>query len=102
MGAAVSVTVANVTNREIQQKALDTFSSRSALFLRYVEDGYWVVKTSKIDPFQKHLNSIEPAIQFTLELQSGGCLPFLDVRTVRRSNRLPYEVYKKQHTPADT
>lgn len=67
MGAAVSVTIANVMMEAIEQKALNTFYPRPALFLRYVDDccGWLYVDDSKIDRLHKHPNSIEPSIQFT-------------------------------------
>uniref|UniRef100_A0A147BN03 Putative tick transposon n=1 Tax=Ixodes ricinus TaxID=34613 RepID=A0A147BN03_IXORI len=99
MGAAVSVTVANLAMEAIERKALDTFSPGPVCFLRYVDDCFCVVKTSEIDRLHTHLNSIEPVIQFTIEHESDGCFPFLDVCAVRKSGRLDFHVYRKSiHT----
>ncbi|CAN8028437.1 unnamed protein product, partial [Ixodes persulcatus] len=95
MGAAVSVTVANLVMEAIERKALDTFSPGPVCFLRYVDDCFCVVKTSEIDRLHTRLNSIEPAIQFTIEHESDGCLPFLDVCAERKSGRLNFHVYRK-------
>ncbi len=35
--------------------------------------------TDSVENFHRHLNSIEPSIQFTLEAESEGQLAFLDV-----------------------
>ncbi|CAN8019579.1 unnamed protein product, partial [Ixodes persulcatus] len=48
-----------------------------------------------MDRLHTHLNSIEPAIQFTIEHESDGCLPFLDVCAERKSGRLNFHVYRK-------
>ena len=54
-----------------------------------------------MDEFHQHLNSINPHIQFTLELEDteGQGLPFLDTITTRRGTRLEVNVYRKStHT----
>ena len=53
-----------------------------------------------IDSFHQQLNSIKPSIQFTVEIEYNGCLPFLDILITRDSNgSLSTAVYRKQtHT----
>ena len=49
-----------------------------------------------VDPFHEHLNSIDPHIQFTVERESKGQLPFLDVLLTREENgTISTEVYRK-------
>ena len=42
-----------------------------------------------------HLNAIEPNIQFTVERESNGCIPFLDVSVKKSGNLLTFQVYRK-------
>ena len=50
--------------------------------------------------FHRHLNSIEPSIQFTIEREHDRRLPFLDTEVIHHSDgTLSTKVYwKKMHT----
>ncbi len=37
------------------------------------------LSSNLVDSFHDHLNSIDPCIQFTIERESDGQLPFLDI-----------------------
>ena len=65
-----------------------------------MDDTCCILRTNDVDELLSHLNSIRPTIKFTMELEEGGSLPFLDTRVTRVANgKLDITVYRKQtHT----
>ena len=96
MGSPVSVTVANLIMEDVEQRALSSYPSPPPFWKRYVDD----TLTDQVQCFHKHLNSIESTIQFTIELESAGTLPFLDTRITHHSDgSLSTTVFQKStHT----
>ena len=93
MGASLSVTAANLTMESVERRAIATFMPQPRIFLRYVDDCFSVIKRDALDAFSSHLNSIEPAINITVELEKDRRLPFLDVLVQRQTTILRFNVY---------
>ena len=85
MGSPVSVVVVNLVVEDVEQQALSTFHSPPRLWRRYVDDTCTALPLDLVDSFHKHLNSIDPSIQFTME-ESNGQLPFLDILLSREED----------------
>ena len=47
---------------------------------RYVDDTLTALRQDKVQRFNEHLNTIETTLQFTVEMEIEGTLPFLDTR----------------------
>ena len=71
MGSCISPVVANIFMEHIERQALSTFREPPRIWLRYVDDVFCVIKSSVIDDFHHHINSISPNVKFTLELELG-------------------------------
>ncbi|XP_077546863.1 uncharacterized protein LOC144159322 [Haemaphysalis longicornis] len=95
MVASVSVTAANLTTEALEQRALASFAPSSKVLLRYIDDCFCITRKDEVSKFLDHLNSLERAIQFTLEEEVDGKLPFLDVLVSRQVQRLSFSVYRK-------
>lgn len=79
MGASVSVTIANLTMEDSEQRALQSFFSSPRGFLHYEDDCFCILKEpSQLYSFLAHLNSIKPAFQFAVKCDNNNTLPFLD------------------------
>ncbi|XP_077564627.1 uncharacterized protein LOC144180094 [Haemaphysalis longicornis] len=95
MGAAISVTAANLVMEKIKRTALENFPEKPKVFLRYVDDCFCVIKENTAENFLSQLNLIDPAIQFTTEKETNGTLPFLDALVKRQPEGLNFTVYRK-------
>ena len=79
MGSPVSITVANLVMEGEEDRALTTSNIDIRFWKRYVDDTCVALPAKKCETFLGHLNLVEPSIQFTLEQQSDGKLPFLGI-----------------------
>ena len=77
---------------EIEESALASFDTPPRFWKRYVNDTCTALPADSASSFHDHLNSVNEHIQFTVEKEKDGVLPFLD-GTIETS------VYRKQmHT----
>ena len=65
---------------------------------RYVDDSHVCVKREHVDEFHAHLNSINPHIKFTIDIESEGskiCLSRHQNRTRQEDGSITVSVYRK-------
>ena len=100
MGSPVSDVVANLVMEDVEERALSTFDIKLPFWKRYVDDTCTAVLMDRVDDLLQHLNGIEKSIQFTVEVEDNGKLPFLDVLLTHGHNgHIETSVYrKKTHT----
>ena len=78
MGSPVSPIVANLYMEYLEQKALST-APHTRFWCRYVDDTFVIHKEANKQGFLQHINSVDPAIRFTVEdNKEDGSIPFLD------------------------
>ena len=66
------------------------------IWKRYVDDTFTVLGKDYVDGFLQHLNSQQPTIRFTMEIEKDNTIPFLDTSVSRDSNGLlTTTVYRK-------
>ena len=67
-----------------------------------MDNTFCFLKKSTVEETLKHLNTINPSIQFTVEQEINNQLPFLDVLLMKDDNKkIKTTVYRKKiHTVA--
>lgn len=98
IGNAASCLVSNLVMDHLERK-VKFKRSFPKFYCRYVDDSLGIMKRNLVHEFLKELNSIYPSINFTLELEADGKLPFLDLLLIRRGKKIEMEIYRK---PTDT
>ena len=96
MGSPVSVTIANLVMEDVEERALAATDVLLKFWKRYVDDTCAALPAARLHEFLDHLNGVEPSIQFTVEVESEGKLPFLDVLLQRDPDgSISTTVYRK-------
>ena len=97
MGSPISPIVANLFMEGLEVQTINTSTTPPALWKRYVDDTFTIMKKDNRNSFLQHLNSIHPNIKFTCEeTRSDGSMPFLDVLiTPEEDGSLKTSVYRK-------
>ena len=97
MGSPVSPIVANLFMEWFETHAINTFPYELTFWRRYVDDTIVALCDSLVDELTTHINSIEPAIQFTREEETEQqSLAMLDTVTTRGDQgKLSFTVYRK-------
>ena len=95
MGSPVSPIVANLY-MDYLEKALST-APNPKLWCRFVDDTFVIHKEVNKQGFPQHINSVDPAIKFTVEdNKEDGSIPFLDTTVKPEADgTLSLTVYRK-------
>ena len=104
MGSPVSPIVVNLYMEYLEQKALSTAPHPPKFWCRYVDDTFVIHKEANKQGFLQHINSVDPAIRFTVEdNKEDGSIPFLDtIVKPEVDGSLSIAVYRKpMHTDQD-
>lgn len=95
MGNSLSPFLCNLfINRLEEELAKDELFPST--WIRYVDDVLSVVKKDRTNDTLALINSACPQIQFTVECEQDGCLPFLDLLILHNKNGdISFDIYRK-------
>lgn len=95
MGGSISAVLAYLVMEQFEFDALGTIPSLIMLYKRYVDDNLLIVKRGEEDSILQFFNSLNPSIQFTMEVEKNGVLNFLDMSLIRVGNKIKCKWYQK-------
>ena len=95
MGSPISATIADIVMEHVEETAISTAPHPPRWWFRYVDDSHSRLKKTQVNDFHNHLNSINPYLQFTIELEENRRLPFLDTVTIRSNGKVVVDIYRK-------
>ena len=99
MGSPISVILAEIAVQRFEEEVMRDAPQSLRIWVRYVDDIFAVMKETDLEPFFTVLNSKNNAIQFEMEKEENGQLPFLDVLVERGENSVSTTVHRKEtHT----
>ena len=88
MGSPLSPVIANFFMEDFEKKATEQATHKSVRWFRYVDDTFviWPPGQEKLTEFLNHLNGLHNKIQFTMETEEEGHLPFLVIDIYRKAD----------------
>ncbi|VEL17996.1 unnamed protein product [Protopolystoma xenopodis] len=84
MGSPLSPLLDNV-NMYKMEESFKTALLQPTVLMRYLDDYFalWSHGREKLEEFSQFVNQIDAKIQFTMEVEEGEPLPFLNVEVIR-------------------
>jgi len=98
MGSPLSPVIANFFMEDFEEGVLNQATHKPTCWYRYVDDIFaiWPHGKASLTTFLVHLNSLHKNIQFTMEIEENGRLPFLNIDVYKKTTgSLGHKVYRK-------
>ena len=95
MGGPTSSVVAEIYMQAHETTALTTAEHAPRVWKRFVDDVFLIIKRAHLEQFHEHINALHPKIQFTIEYEKDGSIPFLDTLVTRNEGNISVSVYRK-------
>jgi len=98
MGSPLSPVIANFFMEDFEERALNQATFKPTCWYRYVDDTFviWPHGKASLTIFLEHLNGLHKNIQFTMEVEENGRLPFSwDTLYKKKDGSLGHKVYRK-------
>lgn len=95
MGSPASPVIADIIMEVLLDTSLNKMKTKPKILTKYVDDLFAIVRKDTIESVMTTLNAFHKNIQFTMEEEINGKLPYLDAVVIRQGNRLNFNWYQK-------
>lgn len=83
---------------ELENSIVPELNSYLRLKKRYTDDTLTIVQEGSINHVLEQLNSFQPNIQFTFEMESSGIIPSLEIFNIPKKSSIETTVSKRVQT----
>ena len=102
MGSPLSPVAACFYLERLEEKKFKDIMGPTCTWIRYIDDVLIVTQDDvNLDDKLNALNAVDQKIQFTVEKESGGKIPFLDTMIMRHGSTAKFSVYRKPTNKED-
>ncbi|XP_055714720.1 uncharacterized protein LOC129808834 [Phlebotomus papatasi] len=84
MGSPISPIIADIVMQRAIEKTLENSTLRIMFTKKYVDDLLLAVHRDDVGEVLQQFNSFHPKIQYTMEIEQNGSIPYLDMMVCRR------------------
>lgn len=95
MGSPLSPIIADIVMQDLENRALNIITFTPHFYFRFVDDIITAFPTNLIDHVLSVFNSLNPRLQFTMEVEVNKSLSFLEITIISENNRLLFDWYHK-------
>jgi len=96
MGSPVLAVIANMAMEELEEYTIPPLPVQPSVWFRYVDDTFIICPTNTVDSIHEAISKTFPSINFTLEEEKNGALPFLDTLVTKDpKGTLKVTIYRK-------
>ena len=98
MGNPLSPTIADIVLDKLLDQTyteLEKHNIKIKFLVKYVDDMFAIIDKKDINSILTQLNNYHNKLQFTVETETNGCLPFLNMKIHREQGRLITDWYMK-------
>ena len=95
IGNPASPTIANLVMNYVIKRAVELLKFDISLVTLYVDDLLFLIPKNTEREILEIFNSINVNIQFTMECEKDGVLPYLDIKIIRRAESIITDWYVK-------
>ena len=95
MGSPVSVVIAEIVMQDIEKQIMNNNDS-IFFWYHFVDDIIACIPRNEVQVLLQSINSINPNIQFTFEMEENNQINFLDMTIIRSPiGKLSFKIYRK-------
>ena len=96
MGSPVSAVIANMVMEDLEERTIPALLVQPRVWFRYVDDTFVICHSDEVGIIHEAINKTFSSINFTIEEEKNGALPFLDTLVARDpKGALKVTVYRK-------